>query len=127
MEQTRQTEPVKRAEPVRQTPAVPPVAEDDVPFITEEEFAEIRSRAKKTPAVISMTQEFVVQLQRGQNEAAVPVPGEKLPVRAVYNAFGQLLYLTGTQTEYAFIRLVCTARSAAALALRTATALVRFV
>lgn len=114
-------------EPTRQTPVSPPVEEDDAPFITEEEFAEIRSRAKKTPAVISMTQEFVVQLQRGQNEAAVPVPGEKLPVRAVYNAFGQLLYLIGTQTEYAFIRLARTARSAAAWAVRAAAALVRFV
>ena len=123
----RQAEPVKRVEAARQSPAVPPMEEDDVPFITEEEFAEIRSRAKKTPAVITMTQEFVVQLQRGQNEAAVPVPGEKLPIRAVYNAFGQLLYLTGTQTEYAFIRLARTARSGSALALRGAAALVRFV
>lgn len=114
-------------EPTKQTPVVPPIEEDDVPFITEEEFAEIRSRAKKTPAVISMTQEFVVQLQRGQNEAAVPTPGEKLPIRAVYNAFGQLLYLTGTQTEYAFIRLTRAARSGVALALRAAAALVRFV
>lgn len=122
-----QTEPVRRAEPTRQPPAIPPIEEDDVPFITEEEFAEIRSRAKKTPAVITMTQEFVVQLQRGQNEAAVPVPGEKLPIRAVYNAFGQLLYLIGTQTVYAFIRLGRAARSGSALALRYAAALVRFV
>lgn len=118
-------------EPTRQTPAVPPIEEDDAQFITEfiteEEFAEIRSRAKKTPAVISMTQEFVAQLQRGQNEAAVPAPGEKLPIRAVYNAFGQLLYLTGTQTEYAFIRLGRAARGGGALALRYAAALVRFV
>lgn len=114
-------------EPTRQTPAVPPIEEDDVSFITEEEIAEIRSRAKKTPAVITMTQEFVVQLQRGQNEAAVPTPGEKLPIRAVYNAFGQLLYLTGTQTEYAFIRLVRAARSGCAMLLRTAAALLRFV
>ncbi len=114
-------------EPTRQTPVTPSVEEDDVPFIRQEEFDEIRSRAKKTPAVISMTQEFVVQLQRGQNEAAVPTPGEKLPARAVYNAFGQLLYLTGTQTEYAFIRLVRAARRGSTLALRAAAALLRFV
>lgn len=114
-------------EPTRQTPVPPPVEEEDVSFITQEEFNEIRSRAKKTPAVISMTQEFVVQLQRGQNEAAVPTPGEKLPVRAVYNAFGQLLYLIGMQTEYAFIRLARAVRAGSALALRAAAALVRFV
>ncbi|MBD5095340.1 MAG: peptidoglycan DD-metalloendopeptidase family protein [Subdoligranulum sp.] len=114
-------------EPTKQTPVIPPVEEEDVSFITEEEITRIRSRVKKTPTVISMTQEFVVQLQRARNEAAVPTPGGKLPVRAVYNAFGQLLYLIGTQTEYAFIRLVRAARGAFALSLRAAAALVRFV
>lgn len=120
-------EPNKRPPAAPPLPPVPPLDEDDGPFITEEEFAEIRQRAKKTPAVISMTQEFVVQLQRGQNEAALPAAGEKLPLRAVYNAFGQLLYLTGTQTEYAFIRLARGVRAAAALALRGCAALLRFV
>ncbi len=108
-------------------PAAVPPEEDDGPFMTEEEFNEIRQRAKKTPAVISMTQEFMVQLQRGQNEAALPPAGEKLPLRAVYNAFGQLLYLIGTQTEYAFIRLTRAVRAGVALALRGSAALLRFV
>lgn len=111
----------------KQTPVVPPAEEDDIPFLTKEEFEEIRQRAKKTPAVISMTQEFVVQLQRGQNEAAVPAAGEKLPLRAVYNAFGQLLYLIGMQTEYAFVRMARAAHDGSALALRGAAALLRFV
>lgn len=105
--------------------ALPP--DDDGPLFTEEEFADMRRQPKKPPSVSSMTQEFVVRLQRGQNEAALPQPGEKIPLRAAYNAVGQLLYLTGTQTQYSFIRLGRAARKGARLALRGCAALVRFV
>lgn len=66
-------------------------------------------------------------MQRGQNEAALPPKGGKPPLRATYNAVGQLLYRVGTQAEYTCIRLGRGIRGAFRLALRAAAALLRFV
>lgn len=51
----------------------------------------------------SAAKHIIKTLQRGQNELP-PTKGEKLPVRVVFNAIGQLLYRVGLQAEYGFIR-----------------------
>lgn len=107
--------------------------DSDGPLFSPEEFAEMREAAKKktqtslTTQFATMTQEFVVRLQRAQNEAALPGKGERIAMRAAYNAAGQLLYIVGLQTEYAAICAARAARKAAALGMRACTALVRFV
>lgn len=49
--------------------------------------------------------ELVTRFQRGANFAATELQtGDTLAIRLVYNAFGQLLYRMGLQTEYFVIR-----------------------
>ena len=87
---------------------------DAAPVTTQERPAE------KPRAAVRVTQQFVVRMQRGQNEAALPPKGGKPPLRATYNAVGQLLYRVGTQAEYTCIRLGRGIRGAFRLALRAA-------
>ncbi len=122
-------------DPHIETPALPP--EGDAPFFTPEEFAEMQQRARKshsasltsqlTSQFTTLTMEFVVRLQRAQNEAALPSQSGAVSMRAAYNAIGQLLYIMGTQTQYTCIRLARGARDLCKLTVRGSAALVRFV
>ena len=78
---------------------------DAAPVITQSPAATQERPAEKPRAAVRVTQQFVVRMQRGQNEAALPPKGGKPPLRATYNAVGQLLYRVGTQAEYTCIRL----------------------
>ena len=100
---------------------------DAAPVITQSPAATQERPAEKPRAAVRVTQQFVVRMQRGQNEAALPPKGGKPPLRATYNAVGQLLYRVGTQAEYTCIRLGRGIRGAFRLALRAAAALLRFV
>ncbi len=105
----------------------------DGPLFTKEEFAEMQRETKKahagslTSQFATATMEFVVRLQRGQNEAAMLAQGEKIGFGAAYNAVGQLLYLVGTQTEYTGIRFARAIRALGGLCVRAFAALFRFV
>lgn len=111
--------------------------ENEAPFFTPEEFADMQQRAKKshsasltsqlTSQFATLTMEFVVRLQRAQNEAALPSQSGAVSMRAAYNAVGQLLYLVGTQTQYECIRLARGVRELCRLAVRGFAALVRFI
>ena len=100
---------------------------DAAPVTTQSPAATQERPAEKPRAAVRVTQQFVVRMQRGQNEAALPPKGGKPPLRATYNAVGQLLYRVGTQAEYTCIRLGRGIRGAFRLALRAAAALLRFV
>lgn len=78
---------------------------DAAPVTTQSPAATQERPAEKPRAAVRVTQQFVVRMQRGQNEAALPPKGGKPPLRATYNAVGQLLYRVGTQAEYTCIRL----------------------
>ncbi len=122
-------------DPHIENPALPP--EEDAPFFTPEEFAEMQQRAKKshsasltsqlTSQFATLTIEFVARLQRAQNEAALPSQSGAVSMRAAYNAIGQLLYIMGTQAQYTCIRLARGARDLCKLTVRGSAALVRFV
>ena len=96
---------------------------DAAPVTTQSPAATQERPAEKPRAAVRVTQQFVVRMQRGQNEAALPPKGGKPPLRATYNAVGQLLYRVGTQAEYPCIRLGRGIRGAFRLALRAAAAL----
>ena len=96
---------------------------DAAPVTTQSPAATQERPAEKPRAAVRVTQQFVVRMQRGQNEAALPPKGGKPPLRATYNAVGQLLYRVGTQAEYTCIRLGRGIRGAFRLALRAAAAL----
>ena len=91
---------------------------DAAPVTTQSPAATQERPAEKPRAAVRVTQQFVVRMQRGQNEAALPPKGGKPPLRATYNAVGQLLYRVGTQAEYTCIRLGRGIRGAFRLALR---------
>ncbi len=96
------------------------------PFLRNKELFQManneqdkRPRAPKKANTDTVSFRVVASLQRGANDAvAVPHRGH-IPLRLVVNAFGQLLYRTGFETEY-LVR--CAWRS-----LRRATAGLRHV
>lgn len=73
------------------------------------------------------TQQFVLRMQRGQNEAARITRDGKVPMRVAYNAVGQILYRVGTQTEYFFVQSGRNLCAALRLLARAAALLLRFI